>query len=134
MDRRIDSFRELIVWQKSMTLAEHCFALAARLPRPEGSCLAWQIRRCVLSIPSNIAEGHELSLAAYRHHVRISLGSLAELETQLELACRTGLIDTESAEGTREQLEPLQRMLRKLLGALTRRARMKNKTNEPTRE
>ena len=126
MDRRIDNFRELIVWQKSMMLAEHCYRLAAHFPRPDGGPLAWQIRRSVLSIPSNIAEGHELSLAAYRHHVRISLGSLAELQTQLDLAWRTRMVDGESYEETRQQLEPLQRMLRKLLGALTRRARMKS--------
>ena len=78
-----------------MALAELTFKAANGMPRLEGYGLASQMRRASISVPSSIAEGHQLSSAAYRHHVTVALGSLAELETQLELAVRVGLLREE---------------------------------------
>jgi hypothetical protein len=64
-DNRILNFRDLDVWQKSMLLAESCYTVVARLPLSERFGLALQMRRAVVSIPSNIAEGHQLPTAAY---------------------------------------------------------------------
>lgn len=83
----VKSFRDLIVWQKSMQLTELCYQITGQLPKHELYGLGDQIRRSAVSIPSNIAEGSK------RHNSRefyqfcgIAQGSSAELETQLLLA------------------------------------------------
>jgi four helix bundle protein len=122
MDRKISDFRGLIVWQESMKLAVDCYRLSEGFPH-SALHLAVQIRRSSISVPSNIAEGHELSSATYCHHIRVALGSLAELQTQLELAFRVGLL-TAADDGSRNaQIESLQRMLRKLRSANAKRVR-----------
>ena len=92
------SYRELIVWQKAMALAEASYAIADELPDIERFGLASQMRRSAVSVASNIAEGHERrSRADYRRFIAISCGSLAELETQLELSLRLYAIDISPA-------------------------------------
>src|SRR4051812_25035167 len=86
------SYRDLIVWRKAMALAERVYVFSNRLPDTERFGLCAQLRRAAVSIPSNIAEGHERrSRADYRRFIAIACGSLAELETQSELACRIHL-------------------------------------------
>jgi four helix bundle protein len=83
------NYRELAVWQKAMSLAESAYSVANLLPDRERFGLSAQIRRAAISVPSNIAEGHERrSRAEDRRFIAIACGSLAELETQLELAKR----------------------------------------------
>lgn len=82
-------YRELVVWQKAMALCEAVYGVADALPRTEQFVLAGPLRRAAISVPSNIAEGHERrSRADYRRFVAIACGSLAELETQLDLVDR----------------------------------------------
>lgn len=83
-------YRELVVWQKAMALCEAVlYGVADALPRTEQFVLAGQLRRAAISVPSNIAEGHERrSRADYRRFVAIACGSPAELETQLDLVER----------------------------------------------
>ena len=87
------NYKELKVWQKSMDLVVDIYKTINNLPQIEKFALSDQIRRCSVSIPSNIAEG------AGRNHTKefiqflsISLGSLYELQTQLEIAQRVGYI------------------------------------------
>jgi four helix bundle protein len=120
--RRIRNFRELVVWQKSMDLAAWCCRTGAELPQRTGGVLGPQIQRTAISIPSNIAEGHELSTASYRQHLRIALGSVAELSTQLELAARLDLVPEASWQARQNDVEEIERMLRSLRAALRRRA------------
>lgn len=79
-------YKELIVWQKSIELVKQIYLLTNKLPKSELFGLTSQTRRASISIPSNIAEGymrtHKLE---YIHFLSISLGSAAELETQLIL-------------------------------------------------
>jgi four helix bundle protein len=85
----IKSYRELIVWRKSLVLAEEVYMLTRNLPREELYCLTVQMRRSAISIPSNIAEGsRRKDLPEYLHFLRVSRGSAAELETQIILAKR----------------------------------------------
>jgi four helix bundle protein len=85
----IRSFRDLDAWHAAMDLALAAHKLAANLPPNQKFELASQIRRSATSIPSNIAEGHAYrSDRVFLRHVRIALGSLAELETQIEVAVR----------------------------------------------
>lgn len=81
------TFRDLIVWQKSMVLAKCVYKVCKRLPTDEKFGLCAQMQRCSVSIPSNIAEGNKRATAKdYAQFVRIASGSAAELETQLLLA------------------------------------------------
>ena len=77
------SFRDLVAWQISMTLAEKAYSVSASLPASERFELGSQIRRAAVSIPSNVAEGQRRPPMVFKHYLGISLGSLAELETQL---------------------------------------------------
>jgi|SRR5438552_17618728 four helix bundle protein len=83
------SFRELRVWQKALDLVEKIYLTTQKFPREETYGLMSQIRRAVVSVPSNIAEGHTRNhIKEYLHHLSIAQSSLAELETQLEIANR----------------------------------------------
>ena len=83
------SFRDLRVWQGAMDLVERVYVLTQKFPREETYGLSSQIRRAVVSIPSNIAEGHTREhMKEYLHHLSVAQASLAELETQLEIATR----------------------------------------------
>lgn len=77
-------YKDLIVWQKSMELARIIYRLTSRFPRDEVFGLTNQIRRVVVSIPSNIAEGFGRgSDREFIHFLRIAKGSAAEVETQI---------------------------------------------------
>ena len=89
----VKSFRDLEVWQVSMEVVEACYLVTRLLPVEERYGLTQQARRAAVSIPANLAEGHNRRLQKpYRNHVNIALGSQAELETLLELASRLGFI------------------------------------------
>jgi len=90
---KIQSYKDLIVWQKSVLLCEKIYILTEKFPKSEMYGLTSQIRRAVVSIPSNIAEGRSRgSRRDFAQFLRIALGSTAELETQLEISRR--LTDT----------------------------------------
>jgi four helix bundle protein len=90
-------FRELEVWQVSMDLVENCYRITGDLPVQERYGLTAQIRRAAVSIPANVAEGHNRRMPKpYRNHVNIAMGSQAELETLLELTLRLRLLPAES--------------------------------------
>ena len=83
----IQSYRDLIVWQKSMQLVVAVYALTENFPRSEVYGLTSQMRRSAVSIPSNIAEGRRRSTKKdFRQFINIAFGSGAELETQLEIS------------------------------------------------
>ncbi len=93
----IKSYRDLVVWQKAMDLAEHAYQETRRFPKEELYGLTAQIRRCAVSIPSNIAEGQGMhSDRAFSRHLAIAHGSLCELETQLLLGGRLGYVQEPS--------------------------------------
>src|ERR1700752_4865920 len=93
----IQSFRDLLVWQKGMDLAVLVYKTTEKLPRSEVYGLTSQVRRAVVSIPSNIAEGKAVGGQSYPHHLRIALGSEAELQTQIELAKRLDMLSEQDA-------------------------------------
>ena len=85
----VQSYKDLIVWQRGMDLAVETYQLTQRFPREEMYGLTSQVRRSAVSVPSNVAEGQGRGVGAeFAHHLRISLGSLQELETQILLAER----------------------------------------------
>lgn len=85
----LKSYKELIVWQKSINLVEKVYILTSKFPKTETYGLAIQMQRAAVSIPSNIAEGQKRKgLIEYLQFLRIANGSAAELETQVIIANR----------------------------------------------
>ncbi len=117
----VKSFRDLVVWQKSMTLAERCYNLSIRFQRPHQDVLGFQIRKSSVSMPSNIAEGFSRhSTAHYIQHLWTSHASGAELETQLELGQRVKVVTVREAEILIADAQEVGRMLNGLVGSLER--------------
>ena len=84
-------YRELTVWQRAMELVEHVYRLSSDFPREERYGLAAQVRRAAVSVPSCIAEGNaRASVPDYLRFLSMASGSLAELDTQFQLAGRLG--------------------------------------------
>lgn len=83
----LNSYKDLTVWQKSYELVREIYKLTESLPRHEQFGLISQMRRCAVSIPSNIAEGQQRhNLKEYKQFLGVAKGSSAELETQLLLS------------------------------------------------
>jgi len=118
-DQSINSYRDLRVWQDAMILAEACYRLTRQFPRDELLGLTSQIRRAGASVPANIAEGHgRENTGNFIQHLRVSQGSLKELETHLLLAGRVGILPTSDLEVVLSQCESLGKMLRALIRSL----------------
>ena len=84
---RLESYKELIVWQKSIELVKEIYELTNKFPKDEIYGLSSQMQRSAISIPSNIAEGYSRkNLKEYIQFLHIACGSSAELETQLIIA------------------------------------------------
>ena len=102
-----------------MILAEACYRLICQFPRDELFGLTSQIRRAGASVPANIAEGHgRENTGNFIQHLRVSQGSLKELETHLLLAGRVGILPTSDLEVVLSQCESLGKMLRALIRSL----------------
>ena len=116
------SFRDLEVWQVSMDLALEVYRITASFPADERFGLTSQLRRAGVSIPSNVAEGHaRKSDGAFLNHVRIALGSLAELGTQLEVATRLDYLDGERSAMVFREVDRSRQMLHGLRRSLERK-------------
>jgi four helix bundle protein len=110
--------KDLIVWQKSINLVTLVYKITNQFPKEEIYGLTSQMRRAAVSIPSNIAEGHgRFSDKELIRFLFISLGSSAELETQLILANNLGFLN----EVDFEQLQELNNEVIRMLSALIRK-------------
>jgi four helix bundle protein len=113
------SFRDLKVWQRSMDLVEHIYAISSRFPRDERLGLTAQMRRAAVSVPSNIGEGSRRKKDnVFRQHLGIALGSQAEIEVQLEIARRLRFLPSDEYERTQAEVEEVGRMLNGLIASL----------------
>jgi len=121
MAQPITSYRDLVVWQKGLDLAEFVFRMTASFPESERFGLSAQMRRAAVSIPSNIAEGHRHRRPSYIHHVVIALGSHAELETQALLAERLGFVKAADMKRFHEHATPVGELAHGLLRSLEAR-------------
>ena len=116
---KLTSYRELIVWQKSMNLAERCYRMTRRFKRDDQTVLGHEIRKSCVSIPSNIAEGFGRHYTPeYIHHLRFSSGSNNELQTQIELSKRVEIVGGDEAAILIADAEEIGRMLHGLIGSL----------------
>jgi four helix bundle protein len=95
---KVQSHRDLIVWQKAMDLAAEAYALTKCFPKAEAYGLTSQLTRAGASVAANIAEGHERSTSKdFAHFLSIAKGSLAETETYVLLAIRLGYVTEDDA-------------------------------------
>jgi len=118
----IRSHRDLVVWQEAMELAELCYKRTSGFPSHERYGLMSQIRRAVVSIASNFAEGHgRRTLPSYLNHLSIGLGSQAELETQIELSHRLAYLNDAEASEVLELAGRVGRRLHALMRSLNAR-------------
>jgi four helix bundle protein len=110
----ITSFRDLDVWQRSMDLVDLVYSESRRIPRSEFD-LRRQIRKAVVSIPSNVAEGYRRKRQlAYQNHISIALGSHGELETELEVAFRNDFLSRDECRKLTDLCERVGAMLYRL--------------------
>jgi four helix bundle protein len=115
----IKSYKDLIVWQKSFELAIEIYRLANLFPKTETYGLVSQIKKCAISIPSNIAEGFARKhRKEYARFISISFGSGAELETQLLLFKKLELAIREEFFKSEKLLNEIMKMLNVMLQKL----------------
>jgi four helix bundle protein len=105
------SYKELIVWQKAVDLVVLVYTLTRVYPKDELYGLVSQMRRAIVSIPSNIAEGSRRTGKDRTHFYRIAYGSGSELETQIEISKRLQFASEQDLEKSNLLLEEVLRML-----------------------
>ena len=116
------SYRELIVWQKSIDLTVRIYALTQRFPAEERYGITSQMRRAAYSIPANIAEGQaRRTTGEFLQSLGVARGSLAELETFLTLSERLGVIRSETCESLSNGCAEISKMLNALMASLSTR-------------
>lgn len=117
-----NGFRDLRVWQKSMDLVVAIYNVTSEFPSCEKFGLSSQIRRAIVSVPSNIAEGHTREhLKEYLHHLSMAQASLAEVETQLEIAARLEYLSEPQLRSLLDTLHALGRQIHALRRSLTQK-------------
>ena len=115
----MNKFEDLKVWQKAMELVEQVYKISNKLPKEEKFGLISQIRRCSISIPSNIAEGAgRNSNKEFIHFLSIANGSLSELKTQLILISRLKFISQDKINELLSLSDEIQRMIYSLQNSL----------------
>lgn len=112
-------YRELRVWQKGIEFAAALYEVTEGFPKAEQFGLRSQMRRAAVSVPSNVAEGHQRdSTPEYIRFCRVAMGSTGEIDTQLEIAKRLGFLKDEQYSKLDEQLDDIRRMLTGLINSL----------------
>ena len=112
----IRTFRDLVVWRKAMALVTEIYRHTKSFPKDETYGLISQIRRSAVSIPSNIAEGFgRHATNDYVRFLRISMGSLFELETQIEISRNLGYLNKAEFEILDSSCREIERMISSLI-------------------
>ena len=122
INMKSSDFKDLRVWQHSMAICKDIYKILRLLPIEERFALADQIRRCTISVPSNIAEGQRRgSDKEFLHFLSISRGSLAELHTQLLLCINLEYVSESEITPIINELEEIDKMLNGLMQSISRR-------------
>ncbi len=119
MRRKIESFRDLEIWQRSIRLVKKIYTATKGFPKDELYGLVSQMRRSAVSIPSNMAEGfarrHDRE---YRQFLFIALGSFAELSTQVTISRMLDYLNEIATNEIQDEIEQLSKMTRSLINKL----------------
>ena len=114
-----DGYKGLIVWQKAMDLVVETYRIIKSLPREEQYALCDQMRRAVISIPSNIAEGHmRKTKKEYVNFLSVARGSNAEIQTQLLICVRLGYVKEEAVSKAAGLAEEVGKMIQAIIQKL----------------
>ena len=118
-EKMVQSYKDLIVWQRAMDVVIEVCKLVKLLPKEETYALSDQMRRSAVSIPSNIAEGQgRNSTKEYLQFLSIAKGSICELETQLIICNKTNYLTAEQTAAVEEMLQETGKMLNALMKKL----------------
>lgn len=127
---KIESFKDLKVWQKAMEISVEVYRKTAEFPQNEMFGLTSQVRRASNSISLNIAEGHgRKSTKSYINFLSISQGSLAELESGIILSTKLEFLKEEDCNVLYELIAEENKMLSSLISSLEKRIKLDNKIN-----
>ncbi len=122
MDQRIESYRDLRVWQSAMLIAEVCYRATNNFPKEEMFGLTSQMRRAATSVAANIAEGYgRENRGSFVQFLRMAQGSLKELETHILLARRVGFLGQNEEIDLLARCEESGKMLRALIRTVQRK-------------
>jgi four helix bundle protein len=117
----VQSYRDLRIWQQGVELVEMIYKITREFPKYEQFGLASQMQRAAVSIPSNIAEGHaRFHLKEYLQFLSVARSSLAELETQYEIAFRLGYTAKENYEKSVSSMTALGKQILALRNSLSK--------------
>lgn len=115
----INSYKDLIVWQRSMEVVVESYTITELFPKSELYGIVAQMRRCSISIPSNIAEGRKRSTRKdFRQFLVIAYASASELETQIEISKRLKFIEIDKYAKLDALLLEVMKMLNKMTSTL----------------
>jgi four helix bundle protein len=118
MEGKINSYRDLIVWQKAMDLVVQVYEMTGRFPKEEQYGLTSQMRKAAISIVSKISEGsYRGSRKDFRHFILIAYGSGGELEAQLEITSRLEFASAPELE----RISTLHKEVMKMLNSLSQK-------------
>jgi four helix bundle protein len=118
----VQSYRDLIVWKKSMALVLNVYRCTQAFPKIETYGLTSQLRRAVVSVPSNIAEGQaRLSTGEFKHFLGNARASLAEVETQILIARGLDYLDQNPSDDLLTATAEIGRILNGLIASLANR-------------
>lgn len=119
MSDRSGSYKDLLVWQKSMDLVIDIYRLTKELPKSEAFGLISQLQRAAVAIPSNIAEGQKRAYKKeFIQFLHVAYGSGAELETQIEICKRLYKDKNINYNNIVAELESIMKMLNSLIRSL----------------
>lgn len=117
----IKIYRDLIVWQKSMSMVQLIYTLTKKFPDSEKYGMTSQLRRAAVSIPTNIAEGYgRQSTKDYIRFLLIARGSLYELQTELEISNNLNFVDKNTFDKAYKNTREIEAMLQSLISKLKR--------------
>ena len=118
----METHKDLRVWQQSIDFVSSIYLMTRSLPKEELFGLVSQMRRAAVAVPSNIAEGYARGTDKEKiHFLRISSGSMSELETQLTLCLKLGYISQEEYNTTSEKLVSVWKQLNALISVIKKR-------------
>jgi four helix bundle protein len=116
MEGKISTYKDLIVWQKSIQLVTDIYALTKTFPSDERYGMVSQLNRAVISVPSNIAEGWGRELSKnYLQFLRVSQGSLMEVETMILISKNLGYINETNFKELNKKIEEVGKILQGLI-------------------
>ena len=122
MNKTFMSYRDLDVRQRSMRLAKRIYQVTQKFPGDERFGLTNQLRRAAVSVPSNLAEGHaRFGAGEFSRFISITMGSVAEIETQILLSNDLGYITSEITQEVLGEFDAIGKMLRRLAKSIQRR-------------